>query len=125
MVNDPLPVDLVRSTISSLEDHRARLERERQEVLSRIEQVDKDLSRWRTVLTKQEGQKQPKKRPRGENERLIRELFRDNPGAAYTQKQIADVIGVKPSSVQAVLSKKAEAMGLGQDEDDRWHKKTG
>lgn len=62
-------------------------------------------------------------RPRGENLRLVRELFEKEPEATFTMQEIAEHTGVGISSVQAVLKK--EDAGFVKNLDGKWEMSQG
>lgn len=118
-----LPLGLIELTLRNLREHLHNLEAERTGIDQKISEVKLNIQRWEAELRNGEQSKisediQHPRRKRGENSRILRELFESNPGLALTVQEAVEQTGLAHSSVQVVFMK--EGSGWKKGEDNKW-----
>ena len=118
---ETLSSKLIESTLRNLREHLSYLEREKAEIDKKVVEVTANIQRWEKALRSDSSplsidDEQKSRRKKGENSRILRELFQDQPGLRLTIQEAAEQAGLAHSSVQAVFTKGEWKRG----EDNKW-----
>ena len=116
---------LIESTLHNLREHLHNLEGDRTKIDQKITEVKTTIERWEAEL-RYEGQPDelpqgspPARRKKGENLRILRELYKSDPGLALTIQEVVERTSLAHSSVQVVFMKAGS--GWEKDADNnRW-----
>jgi len=117
MGTSPLPVDVIRSTIESLEECVKRLETERSAINTKLDQLTTNIEALEAQLAATESQ--GTRRRKGENLEQVRAVLFS--GRGMTASAIAAEMGTASTSVQAVLKKHNQEFY--QDAGGLWRRK--
>lgn len=117
-----LSPSLIEATVSDVREVICRLESERADIDTRLDELRLRCRQWEKILPKVGQNWQPRTRAKkGENDRTIAQIYEEHPDRGYTLPALAETTGISWSSVRNVVSK--NGIGKYEERDGKWYRK--